>query len=200
MPMGRGKVLTQEHHREWAGSSFCDMNVSVATLMRFFFSGVFLAAFAWTQPLAIQHVTVIDSTGRPAQPEMTVVIERDRIAAVTSSKQAKVPANAQIIDGTGKFLIPGLWDMYVHVPRMPGQPGVIAFISPTAWSACGRCGGRRTPTPGARSMGAIRNHRQLFMSEVRSLTARSLFGQARSPSRMRRKHGGPWAGTRITAR
>ena len=45
------------------------------------------------QSLAIQHVTVIDATGRPAQPDMTVVLERDRIAAVTPFKKAKIPKN-----------------------------------------------------------------------------------------------------------
>jgi len=57
---------------------------------------------------------VIDATGKPAQPDMTVVIERDRIAAITPWKRAKVPKGAQVVDGTGKFLIPGLWDMHVH--------------------------------------------------------------------------------------
>jgi imidazolonepropionase-like amidohydrolase len=66
------------------------------------------------QTLAIQHVTVIDATGKPPQPDMTVVVESDRIAAVTQSKNAKVPKNTQILDGSSKFLIPGLWDMHVH--------------------------------------------------------------------------------------
>lgn len=69
---------------------------------------------AWSQSLAIQHATVIDATGHPAEPDMTVVIEGDRISAISPSKKAHIPKHAQIVDGTGKFLIPGLWDMHVH--------------------------------------------------------------------------------------
>ncbi len=64
--------------------------------------------------LAFIHVTVIDATGSPAQPDMTVVIVGDRIAAVGKSSVLSVPPGAQVIDATGKFLIPGLVDMHVH--------------------------------------------------------------------------------------
>jgi imidazolonepropionase-like amidohydrolase len=73
-----------------------------------------LGRLALAQSLVIKRVTAIDATGRPAQPDMTVVIERDRIAAVTPWKKAKIPKGAQVVDGTGKFLTPGLWDMHVH--------------------------------------------------------------------------------------
>jgi len=46
---------------------------------------------------------------------MTVVITGDRIAEVGPTKKVRVPANAQIVDASGKFLIPGLWDMHVHL-------------------------------------------------------------------------------------
>jgi hypothetical protein len=64
--------------------------------------------------LALSHVTVIDGTGGRAQPDMTVVIADGRIAAVGPSARAEVPEGAQRVDGTGQFLIPGLWDMHVH--------------------------------------------------------------------------------------
>jgi imidazolonepropionase-like amidohydrolase len=73
-----------------------------------------LGGIAWSQPLVIQRVTVIDATDRAAQPDMTIVIVGDRIAAVSPWKKTKVPKNAQVVDGAGKFLIPGLWDMHVH--------------------------------------------------------------------------------------
>lgn len=68
----------------------------------------------WSQSLAIKHVTVIDATGRGAAPDMSVLIEGDRIVAVGASKQTHIPRKAVVIDGAGKFLIPGLWDMHVH--------------------------------------------------------------------------------------
>jgi imidazolonepropionase-like amidohydrolase len=65
-------------------------------------------------PIAITNVTVIDTAGGPAQPDMTVVIEGDRITRVEATVRARTPKNARVIDGTGKFLIPGLWDMHIH--------------------------------------------------------------------------------------
>jgi imidazolonepropionase-like amidohydrolase len=82
--------------------------------MRLVLAFTLLCAFAWSQPLVIKRVTVIDATGKAAQPDMTVVVEGDHIAAVSPWKKAKVPKNAQVVDGAGKFLIPGLWDMHAH--------------------------------------------------------------------------------------
>lgn len=63
----------------------------------------------------ITHVTVIDTeTGKEAQ-DRTVVISRDRITEVRDSKGAKPPEGAKVVDGKGKYLIPGLWDMHVHI-------------------------------------------------------------------------------------
>ncbi len=64
--------------------------------------------------LAITHVTVIDGTGRTPQPNQTVLIESGRITAVGAAT-VKVPKSARTIDGTGKFLLPGFWDMHVHL-------------------------------------------------------------------------------------
>jgi imidazolonepropionase-like amidohydrolase len=75
---------------------------------------VFFCSCAQPQSVAIEHVTVIDATGRAAQPDMTVLVESDRIVAVVPAKKAHVPKNALVVDGAGKFLIPGLWDMHVH--------------------------------------------------------------------------------------
>ena len=65
-------------------------------------------------PIAITNVTVIDTTGGPAQPNMTVVIEGDRITRLGQRGGTRAPKGARVIDGTGKFLIPGLWDMHIH--------------------------------------------------------------------------------------
>jgi hypothetical protein len=67
------------------------------------------------QPLALTHVTIIDTTGGPPQPDMTVVIRDGRIASIEKSASAAVPKGAQVVDARGKFLIPGLWDMHVHL-------------------------------------------------------------------------------------
>jgi len=64
--------------------------------------------------LAISEVTVIDATGAAAKPQMTVIITGDRITEIGKPGEVAIPKNAQLIDGKGKFLIPGLWDMHVH--------------------------------------------------------------------------------------
>jgi hypothetical protein len=77
--------------------------------------------FLQPQPLVFTHVTVIDATGAAAKPDMTVVIFGDRIIALSKSGKVAVPANALVVDATGKYLIPGLWDMHVHVFRNASQ-------------------------------------------------------------------------------
>jgi hypothetical protein len=64
--------------------------------------------------LAISDVTVIDATGAPAKLNMTVIITGDHITTIGSTGEVAIPTNAQVINGTGKFLIPGLWDMHAH--------------------------------------------------------------------------------------
>jgi imidazolonepropionase-like amidohydrolase len=82
----------------------------------------FLSISASSAQLAITHVTVIDSLGGAPQPEQTVIIEKGRITAVGSAALVKPPGHAQIIDGSGKFLIPGLWDMHVHIAGINADP------------------------------------------------------------------------------
>lgn len=65
--------------------------------------------------LFITNVTVIDVAEGKAVPRRTVVVRGERIAAVSSALEAAAPAGARVIDGAGKFLIPGLWDMHVHI-------------------------------------------------------------------------------------
>jgi imidazolonepropionase-like amidohydrolase len=67
-----------------------------------------------TAAVAITHVSVIDATGSAPQADMTVIVDDQRIVGLGSSGAARVPAGARIVDGRGKFLIPGLWDMHVH--------------------------------------------------------------------------------------
>jgi len=68
-----------------------------------------------TRTVAITHVTVIDATGAPAKPDMTVVIAASRMTAIGAARNVRVPGRALVVNGTGRFLIPGLWDMHVHV-------------------------------------------------------------------------------------
>jgi imidazolonepropionase-like amidohydrolase len=66
------------------------------------------------KPLVFAHVTVIDGTGAAAQPDMTVIVTGNRISQIGKSGELRAPNNAQVVDASGKFLIPGLWDMHIH--------------------------------------------------------------------------------------
>ena len=79
-----------------------------------------LASLAWPQASAAQqqvvltHITVVDvRTGR-VNPDYTVVVRDQRITDMGATGKVATPTGSQVVDGTGKFLIPGLWDMHVH--------------------------------------------------------------------------------------
>lgn len=65
-------------------------------------------------PIAFTHVTVIDVTGGASRRDLTVVIAGDRISAIGDTAHTSLPPDAKVVDASGKFLIPGLWDMHVH--------------------------------------------------------------------------------------
>ena len=74
--------------------------------------------------LIIDHVTVIEGTDRAPQPDMSVIIDGARIAAVTPSQLAGNEAGRRI-DARGKYLIPGLMDVHIHLrgAAQPSGPG-----------------------------------------------------------------------------
>ncbi|GCE15737.1 amidohydrolase family protein [Tengunoibacter tsumagoiensis] len=67
-----------------------------------------------TTPLAITHVSVIPMDSERVLPDQTVVIEDDRIIAIGPSNTIAIEPSSITIDGTGKYLMPGLNDMHVH--------------------------------------------------------------------------------------
>ncbi len=77
--------------------------------------------------LAFTRVNVVDVESARVLPNQTVLIAGNRIQAVGSSARVKIPSGAQVVDATGKYLIPGLWDMHLHVvdPDTPGSPDVV---------------------------------------------------------------------------
>src|SRR5262245_25263366 len=63
---------------------------------------------------AITHVTVIDVQNGSRLADQNVIVSGNLITAVGSSTQVTVPNGTTSVDGRGKFLIPGMWDMHVH--------------------------------------------------------------------------------------
>ncbi|MBS1790299.1 MAG: amidohydrolase family protein [Acidobacteria bacterium] len=93
---------------------------------------VALTGFSFEQrhSLAITKVSLIDATGKPAQSNMTVVVTGDRISAIGKTGKVKLPANPEIVDGSGKFLIPGLWDSHLHLTIATDQAGTTELLAP----------------------------------------------------------------------
>src|SRR6058998_2358583 len=76
--------------------------------------------------IAITHVTIIDVTGGPPRSDATVVVRGNRISSIASDS-TPLPADARVVDGRGKFLIPGLWDMHVHA-AWPNMADAVAEL------------------------------------------------------------------------
>lgn len=82
------------------------------------------AAGIKSQPAtAIEHVTIVGIDGARAMGNATVVIAGERIAWVGPSRRARLATAVRRVDGRGKFLIPGLWDMHVHIFNNRSNPG-----------------------------------------------------------------------------
>lgn len=64
--------------------------------------------------LAFVDAIVIDVESGEVRPGQTVIVDGDRIAEAGPKATVRVPKAARVVDATGTFLIPGLWDMHVH--------------------------------------------------------------------------------------
>jgi len=71
--------------------------------------------------LAITHVSVIDGSDSTPRVDQTVVIRGTRIVSVGATRAIHTPAGIRVVNGQGKFLIPGLWDMHVHTAVIGGR-------------------------------------------------------------------------------
>lgn len=70
---------------------------------------------AHSTALAIVNVTVIDVETGVRLPGRTVLVENARIVALGAANDIAVPPTFTVIDGSGRFLLPALWDMHAHV-------------------------------------------------------------------------------------
>lgn len=85
------------------------------------FSGSVDATAQSTSDLAITNVNVVDVRAGVVIPARTVWIAEDRIAGVAPGDQLSLPAGTTVVDASGAFVIPGLWDMHAHL-RGNGTP------------------------------------------------------------------------------
>jgi Amidohydrolase family len=66
-------------------------------------------------PLLIRHARLFDSETATVRDGMSVLVEGGRIAAVGPDATVRPAANQEVLDAKGRMLLPGLWDMHVHV-------------------------------------------------------------------------------------
>jgi imidazolonepropionase-like amidohydrolase len=70
---------------------------------------------ALRRPVVFVGATIIDVKGGTPTPDMTIIVIGNRIAAIGKAGKVRLPPNAQVINASGKYLIPGLWDMHAHL-------------------------------------------------------------------------------------
>src|SRR2546430_9765305 len=76
-----------------------------------------------TPVVALTHVRVIDGTGAAPKEDQTLIIRDGNIVALGAARSTRVPEGAQVLDLTGKSVIPGLVMMHEHL-YYPTGPGV----------------------------------------------------------------------------
>ncbi len=77
-------------------------------------------------PVAFEHVKMFDAEADLFRDDMTVTVADGRIAAVGPAGTQSPPAGARVIDGTGKTLLPGLWEMHQHYGDDASGPLLLA--------------------------------------------------------------------------
>ncbi len=100
-----------------------------------------LLATACAQPsVIVRNVTVIDGSGGAPKAGQSVLIRDGRIERIEPVDALRAPMGAEVIDGTGRWLMPGLIDMHAHVILGPvqvqasGVPMVVSDTSIASWT------------------------------------------------------------------
>jgi imidazolonepropionase-like amidohydrolase len=79
-------------------------------------------------PVAVERVSVIPMDGERVLTDMTVIVDEGRVRAMGQGDRIAIPAGATRVDGRGRYLIPGLWDMHVH---FEGPPEILGMFLAT---------------------------------------------------------------------
>jgi hypothetical protein len=80
-------------------------------------------------PVAVEHVRLFDSEQATVREDQTVVIRGERITMVGASSSVIVPKDAEIVDGTGKTLLPALFDMHAHAQAGDGILNIASGVT-----------------------------------------------------------------------
>jgi imidazolonepropionase-like amidohydrolase len=89
-----------------------------------------MAAFSVVfQLVAITHATVVDPDAARPRHDQTIVVRGSRIEAVGPSTSTPVPREARVVNATGKYVIPGMWDMHVHTDVPGGRALLPLYVA-----------------------------------------------------------------------
>jgi imidazolonepropionase-like amidohydrolase len=80
-------------------------------------------------PVAIEHVRLFDSEQAVMREDQTVIVSGERFLSVGPASSAHVPANAERIDGSGKTILPGLFDMHAHAQALDGIMNIASGVT-----------------------------------------------------------------------
>ena len=81
------------------------------------------------RPLVFRGANLFDAETTTSRKGMTVVVSGERIAAVGPDGAVPVPEGAEVIDAAGRTLLPGLWDMHVHVGDLDGPLNIASGVT-----------------------------------------------------------------------
>ena len=82
-----------------------------------------------TSGVVIRNVNVFNSATGTVVTDQTVVVQHNTIRSVGPTNHVTFPAQALVVDGTGKTLLPGLWDMHAHVADPDGLLNLLAGVT-----------------------------------------------------------------------
>ena len=82
-----------------------------------------------TGALAFVHANLFDTDTARVHPNSTVLITGNKITVVGDDGQVRVPQGAEVIDATNKTVMPGLWDMHVHLQPNDGLLHMAAGVT-----------------------------------------------------------------------
>ncbi|MCF7749732.1 amidohydrolase family protein [Bacillus subtilis subsp. subtilis] len=80
-------------------------------------------------PLLIRNARVFDPRDLAATPGTSVLVEGERIIRVAADALIEAPANAEVIDANGRFLLPGLWDVHKHYAEADGPLDIAGGVT-----------------------------------------------------------------------
>ena len=82
-----------------------------------------------THPVAIEHVRLFDSEQATVREDQTVIVTGNQFTAVGPANSVKVPADAERINGAGKTILPGLFDMHAHAQALDGLMNIASGVT-----------------------------------------------------------------------